>query len=129
LDSVIIDVDGIDKFELSRKPTKNGEEHGLVEALDALVMSRERSRNLFHRAVAAEIALEIGYRAEQLQMHHDGAHTQEVIMWESEGEDYLRPLLESHEYLDVVDETEDSGDIIYTMECDFDKYYTASLLD
>lgn len=123
IDRLLRELRDIDTFERSREPKVNGQREGLVEAKEALVTSRSHSRNLYHRAVAAEIALEINYQATEIQMLQDAEHCQQVIMWEDKPAGHLFNELEYHGYIEVVDEEYREDNVIYTMECDFDAYY------
>jgi len=118
----------VESFEIGREPRYGGDERGVVVACEAIDASRTRSVKLYRRAVAAEIAIEIGH-AGKMQMNEDGLYLAQPTMWADEGEpaEQLREDIESHDYL-ALEEVDDEGDyIVYTMECDFDEYYRDKL--
>lgn len=123
LEKALSIVDDVPLFNADDRPMKRGRENGVHTAGDALYSSVHRSRYLWHRAVAADIALDMDYQADEMQMRQDGEHLQEVILWEPSPEGKLADKLDDSEALTLVETEKIDDDIVYTCECNFSGYH------
>jgi hypothetical protein len=129
LEKVMPKLRDIESFASGRRPDGgmgDDREWGVSIAHESVAYSVDQSWRLYHRSVAAHIAVDIDYQADKIKLD-DGVDYQIFILSESLPAGDLRKRIEDCDYLEIIEEHARTEEMVYEMEIELDQYYDDNL--